>query len=202
MRILRNLEMKYAGGGIVRHLGLQNYKGPVPALAELIANAWDADSEEVRVTIPLGRPITSADTIIVKDLGHGMNWEDCNEKYLVIGRNRREAEKTDRSPNGRPLMAHKGLGKLAGFGIAKILEIRTVKDGKLTHFRMDFDAIDALNQGETYKPTIISDEENTDESNGTDIILNDLSLQRGIPEDRFFLSMASRFSILSDTFQV
>jgi hypothetical protein len=123
MRILkmRQLKMSYAGGGIVRHLGLQNYKGPVAAMAELIANAWDADARELHITIPLGRPLKPKDAIIVKDDGCGMSWADCNEKYLVIGRNRRDVEGTDKTPGGRPLMAHKGLGKLAGFGIAKML---------------------------------------------------------------------------------
>lgn len=61
-----------------------------------------------------------------------MNWTDCDDKYLVIGRNRRVAENRDKSNGGRPLMAHKGLGKLAGFGIANIFEVKTVKNKKLT----------------------------------------------------------------------
>jgi hypothetical protein len=199
---MRQLTMKYAGGGIVRHLGLQNYKGPVPALSELIANAWDADATKVEVTIPLGRHLTPKDEIIVKDNGCGMNFLDCDDKYLVIGRNRRDVEGTDRTPSGRRLMAHKGLGKLAGFGIAKIVEVKTVLDGKLTHFRMSFDDIDKLKQGEAYPPTMIADEESVDLHNGTEVILKDLSLERTIPEDRFFRSMAGRFSIFSDKFKV
>jgi hypothetical protein len=194
--------MKYAGGGIVRHLGLQNYKGPVAAMAELIANAWDADSAEVRIKIPVNRPFTPTDEIVVRDFGTGMPFKDCDEKYLVIARNRRDIEKTDRTPNGRPLMAHKGLGKLAGFGIAKIVEVKTGSNGKMTHFRMSFDDLDKLKLGEQYLPKMFADEEPTNLPNGTEIILKELSLQRPISEERFLSSMITKFSIFSDKFKV
>ena len=199
---MRQLEMRYAGGGIVRHLGLQNYKGPVAALAELIANSWDADASEVRAIIPLGKPLEPKDEIILKDNGCGMDWSDCDEKYLVIGRNRRDVEETNKTPGGRPLMAHKGLGKLAGFGIAKIVEVKTVSNGKLTHFRMSFDDLDKLKQGETYYPKMIADEKPVELPNGTEVILKDLSLKRAIPEEQFITSMCTRFSIFSDKFKV
>jgi hypothetical protein len=194
--------MKYAGGGIVRHLGLQNYKGPVAALAELIANAWDADSAEVRITVPVERPFRPGDQIVVRDFGHGMRFKDCDEKYLVIARNRRDIEKTDRTPGGRPLMAHKGLGKLAGFGIAKIVEVKTISNGKMTHFRMSFDDLDKLKLGEQYEPDMLADEAPTESPNGTEMILKELSLQRAISEERFFNSMVVKFSIFSDKFKV
>ena len=199
---MRTLQMKYAGGGIVRHLGLQNYKGPVPALSELIANAWDADAAKVEIEIPFGKPLSQNDQIIIRDYGYGMNFQDCDNKYLVIGRNRRTAENTDKTLGGRPLMAHKGLGKLAGFGIARIVEIKTVSNGKLTHFRMDFDVLDSLKQGEAYPPTMIEDEKPVDLPNGTEIVLKGLFLERAIPEDRFISNISTRFSIYSDKFQV
>lgn len=194
--------MKYAGGGIVRHLGLQNYKGSVPALAELIANAWDADASEVHVKIPLGVSITLGHTIVIKDNGIGMSFNDCDNKYLVIGRNRRVAENIDTSPGGRPLMAHKGLGKLAGFGIAYIVEVKTVRAKKLTHFVMHFSKIDCLEQGEPYQPEMIEDEKYVEEPDGTEITLKMLNLDNQIPKDSFLRSMATRFAILSDKFNV
>jgi len=199
---MRKLEMKFAGGGIVRHLGLQNYKGAVPALAELIANAWDADANIVKIKIPFNKSFSSKDKIIVEDNGHGMLFDDCDNKYLVIGRNRRLAENTDKTSKGRPLMAHKGLGKLAGFGIAKVVEVKTISKGKLTHFRMSFDDLDKLEQGVSYYPKMIADEKPTDQKNKTEIILKDLTLQRAINKEKFLSSMASRFSIFSEKFQL
>ena len=101
-------------GNIVKHLGVQMYAGrPVPAIAELISNAWDADAKDVKVRLPLGEPWdpTNADQFIdVSDNGNGMSWEMVRDAYLDVGRDRREAEKTDRSPGGRLLQGRKGSG--------------------------------------------------------------------------------------------
>jgi hypothetical protein len=32
----------HVSGALVKHLGLQMYTGAVPAIAELVSNAWDA----------------------------------------------------------------------------------------------------------------------------------------------------------------
>jgi hypothetical protein len=39
-------------GRIIDSLGIQMYQSPVAAVAELIANAWDADARQVAVTLP------------------------------------------------------------------------------------------------------------------------------------------------------
>jgi DNA gyrase/topoisomerase IV subunit B len=67
--------MQYAGG-IVKHLGLSMYRGAVPALAELISNAWDADATEVQLSIPFGIGLRDQE-IRVADNGRGMTWDDC-----------------------------------------------------------------------------------------------------------------------------
>src|SRR5436853_1066271 len=125
--------MKYAGG-LVRHLGLQMYAGAVPAIAELIANAWDADARNVWVDIPLGEQITDQSEIRVRDDGLGMSFEEANNRYLVVGRDRRAAGES-RTPSDRRVMGRKGLGKLAGFGAAHLVEVWTVKGGRVTAFR-------------------------------------------------------------------
>src|SRR5258708_31146877 len=92
-------------GNIVKHLGVQMYAGrPVPAIAELISNAWDADSTEVNVRLPLNEawnPTNQNQIIEVSDNGTGMTWEMIRDAYLDVGRDRREVDKTDRSPGGR-----------------------------------------------------------------------------------------------------
>ena len=87
----RKLTMKFAGG-LVKHLGLQMYSGAVPAIAELVANAWDAEAANVRITIPLDQPLEANSVIEVTDDGQGMSFGDCDNKYLVLGRNRRAEE--------------------------------------------------------------------------------------------------------------
>jgi hypothetical protein len=131
-----------------------------------------------------------------------MTFDECNDKYLVIGRNRRAAEGRGVSASGRQLMAHKGLGKLACFGIANTIEIKTVHKSRLTHFVMKFEEIDKLNQGETYYPKILADNVRTKLRSGTTVILRDISKEITVNKDQFLRSMAARFTVLSDKFRV
>jgi hypothetical protein len=63
-------------------------------------------------------------TIEVSDMGHGMSRDDLNTKFLVAGRRRRGRTNSNvMSPGGRVLMGRKGLGKLAGFGVAQIVTV-------------------------------------------------------------------------------
>jgi hypothetical protein len=197
----RKLVMQYAGG-VVKHLGLAMYRGAVPSIAELIANSWDADATRVEVTIPFGVSLDDQE-IRVKDNGRGMTWEECLLHYLVVGRDRREQE-GDHTKSGRPVMGRKGLGKLAGFGIATLVEVRTVRDKWLTHFSMDFGEMTRGGKAalvENYEPNIIRDDA-VEEPNGTEIILKHLILKRSIPEESFRRSMARRFAVLGSQFQV
>ncbi|MFL6162705.1 MAG: ATP-binding protein [Jatrophihabitantaceae bacterium] len=200
----RELEMKFAGA-LVKHLGLQMYSGAVPSIAELIANAWDADAANVWVTIPLDEAITSQLDISVRDDGNGMSFEEINTKYLMLGRDRRVAD-GDYSSNGRPALGRKGIGKLAGFGIAKIVEIWSVKENHLTAFSMDYEKITGASSTiQGYKPEVLHDRPvaPTDPiQSGTMVRLRRLQLKNKINGDRFRLGMSRRFSLISADFKV
>ena len=83
--------------------------------------------------------------IVIEDRGHGMSRDDLNKKFLFAGRRRRreEPEANGRSPKGRPIMGRKGLGKLAGFGVAKIIEVISRKEGEdhATRIALNYDQI-------------------------------------------------------------
>lgn len=195
--------MRYKGS-LVKHLGLSMYGGAVPSVAELISNAWDADAKQVRVEVPFGRPLKPTDVVSVQDNGIGMTWEECQDLYLSIGRDRRAEEGTDVTAGGRAVMGRKGIGKLAGFGIARIVEVKTVRKGRLTHFQMDFEKIvkaGEKGQQAEYEPKILADQATT-ARHGTTIFLKDLLVTRAIDEDDFFDSMARRFAIFSNQFVV
>lgn len=198
----RSLKLEYSGN-LIKHLGLQMYAGAVPALAELVSNAWDADASKVTIEIPFGQSITKSHLIRVTDNGRGMSWEDVALEYLVIGRDRRMARGT-KTPKGRGLMGRKGVGKLAGFGIANIVEVRTVRNKWLTHFEMDYREMTNPKRSEyieRYEPVVLADKA-VNEPNGTSITMRNLQITRAINEDEFRGSMARRFSILSNQFQV
>ena len=192
--------MKYAGG-VVTHLGLQMYSGPVPAIAELAANAWDADASVVDVTLPLGT-IDPSSIISVRDDGKGMTWEDFDVKYMIVGRNARKTDGDLTKTHKRKRMARKGLGKLAGFGIANVVEVMSVKDKKMTRFRMDYSAIEKLELGGNYTIDVDEDNKPVDEEDGTVVTLRNLKIKQTITPEKFFASMERRFSILSDRFKV
>ena len=92
-------------------------------LAELIANSYDADAENVYVYID--------DTEIrVEDDGTGMTPENLNDKYLLVGGESRNSEENARTSNKKRLkMGRKGVGKLAALSISKGFKLVTVCDG-------------------------------------------------------------------------
>ena len=106
-------------GRLLEHLGVQMYKHRDAAIAELVANCWDAGAKNVWIYIPNENdydPLSSE--VIIEDE------KDLQDKYLVIGRNRRTAEDSEEY-DGRKVMGRKGIGKLAGFGIATNMAIET-----------------------------------------------------------------------------
>ena len=119
-----------------------------------------------------------------------------------MGRDARESEGNLTEKNKRKRMARKGLGKLAGFGIANVVEVISVRNKKRTHFRMDYSAIAKLELGQNYNVDMVEDNESADEENGTVVILKNLKIKQTITPDKFFTSMERRFSILSDRFKV
>ncbi len=205
--ISRQLVMRFAGG-LVRHLGLQMYAGAVPAIAELVANAWDADAKNVWIEIPVDEPFDGSSEIRVRDDGMGMTFDEANELYLVVGRDRRVTG-SSYTPGGRPVMGRKGLGKLAGFGAAHLVEVWTVKDGHLTAFRMDYEQIvkgaETPLVTEPYRPEVLHDRPVKDDDplpQGTMVVLKRVQLKKAVNSRQFRISMNRRFAVLSDAFRV
>lgn len=122
---------------VIDHLGIKMYQKPVDVISEFVANAWDADSEIVEITIQNG-------SIKIIDRGIGMTFSQCQDFFLTVGRNRRnDTGKEVSEEKHRPILGRKGIGKFSGFGIAKQIEITTISkaDGELTSFEMDIDEI-------------------------------------------------------------
>ena len=205
-------------GNLVKHLGVQMYAGrPVPAIAELISNAWDADATEVDVRLPLDEPWDpdkASQVITVADNGSGMTWDMVRDAYLNVGRDRRKTEGKDRSPRGRRLQGRKGVGKLAGFGIADTLEVQTIHESDdpslnervLIWIRLDLTDITRVESGPAPVQVIFAGPvgkgpSEARQSKGTTVALHHLHERRARGSDQFLRSMARRFLLLQD-FQV
>ncbi|MBU1628013.1 ATP-binding protein [bacterium] len=194
----RTLKMKFAGR-FIDLLGHQMYGGPVPSVAEFIANSWDADAKKVEVTIP--EDITKPDAeIIIRDFGEGMSFEEINEYYLTVGYERRLL-RGERTTSGRLVMGRKGIGKLAGFGIAEDITIRSIKNGHLTQFNMNYEVLKSKTQMEGYEfsPDI---DRKTDEETGVYVILKNLKIQKNINIDNFRSSMSRRFALNTEIMNI
>ncbi|MGX8835596.1 ATP-binding protein [Amedibacillus sp. YH-ame6] len=91
-------------------------------LAELIANAYDADAENVYVFI-------SDDEIRVEDDGLGMSSDILDNHYLLIGSESRNSEENSRTQGKKRLkMGRKGVGKLAALSISTGFKLITVQN--------------------------------------------------------------------------
>jgi uncharacterized protein (TIGR02391 family) len=157
----------------IEHLGSNMYSRLPNAVAELVANAYDADATVVTV-----RVIGSGESqrIVVEDNGHGMSHDDVRNKYLRIGRNRRGNEPVAKSESGRRTVSgKKGLGKLALFGIGHRIEVSTTREGSEQRLlvTMNWDDLIQTADGD-YQPRSISESAAADQ-HGTSVTVSKLT---------------------------
>ena len=197
---IADLKLRFLGS-LVEQLGAQMYPSVTSTIAELISNAWDADAKNVWVTIPFGQLREPGSEIIVVDDGIGMTHEEARKQYLNVGRKRRVELDSDKTPRGRLLHGRKGIGKLAAFGTAKVLECHTITSSGQIRFKLNYDRIRQTEPGSDYQvepPEIldpITDPEGRYLEHGTRIVLSCLKLKRNIGEEMFRRSMSRRFAL-------
>lgn len=114
---------------ILELLGPNLYTNIYYVLAELIANAYDADAKNVYI-------IANKDDIRVEDDGHGMSYEKGDiANYLNVAGVSRTKEADSFSKSGsRRKMGRKGVGKLAALSVSENVDILTVADGEKSGF--------------------------------------------------------------------
>lgn len=175
----------------IQHLGVKMYSTIPPALAELVANAYDACATIVKIKLYDG----DNKKVIVEDNGSGMSFDQVNEYFLRIGRNRR----IEKQPSlcGRIPTGKKGLGKLALFGIGDTVNIITCQDDSAVRFTMDWQEINNWEIGKPYTPNfeILS---NGFHKNGTKITLTNLRRKTGFPIQEYSESIARLFNFNDD----
>ena len=104
---------------ILNHLGRNLYRSFMTVLGEAISNSWDADANNVYITIDRDSKI-----LIVRDDGDGMNENNFQNKFLKIGYSKRKDGKTH-TEKGRPFIGRKGIGKLALLSCAQSITVLT-----------------------------------------------------------------------------
>jgi HSP90 family molecular chaperone len=111
----------------------QEYSSSERALKELIDNAWDADAEQVSVTLP--KPLSDA-PIIISDDGCGMTEEELRRHYLFIARDPRSRRGDRTVGKNRLIKGRKGIGKFAGLMAASVMTLETRARGRLCGFTL------------------------------------------------------------------
>lgn len=98
---------------ILELLGPSLYTNIYYVLAELIANAYDAQAKNVYV-------IEDSDRITVEDDGTGMTYEEVSDHYLAVAQTSRSTEAETFTKDGsRRRMGRKGIGKLAALSVSE-----------------------------------------------------------------------------------
>lgn len=179
----------------IEHLGIRMYSTLPPVMAELVANAYDADARKVTITLFDG----DEKRIVVSDNGDGMSYSEINDSFLRIGRNRRN-ESADTTKLGRRVIGKKGLGKLSFFGMSDCVEISTVKDGLKNVFEMNLSDI-LQSSSQVYKPKVLVYEEASKDDSGTTIVLHNVKRRTDFSAKELAISL-SRFFYMDDEFTI
>ena len=214
---------------IIDKLGVKLYDKVSAVIAELIANAYDADATRVTVQAPMGQFLATRAggfmsdkgfDIQVVDNGIGMTPRQMQDFFLVVGAERRsDPNRGGLSPvNKRKVMGRKGVGKLAPFGICKTIEVISAggdlvngdgadpgPKGYLTsHIMLHYDGIVALGNepDERYKPVVGDRDESYSPESGTRIFLKDFAYRKVPDINVLGRQLAQRFGIRSQDWQV
>jgi hypothetical protein len=114
---------------ILELLGPSLYTNIYYVLAELIANAYDADAKNVYI-------IANKDDITVEDDGRGMSYDRGEiSQYLNVGGESRTTE--DQSTTAilkRRKMGRKGVGKLAALSVSENVLVKTISGNERSGF--------------------------------------------------------------------
>jgi cation transport regulator ChaC len=173
------------------------YKRRDTAIAELVANCWDAGAARVDIRLPEPQDYDPAkSTITITDDGTGMTVEQVQKEYLVVGRNRRQ-KGGGTGARSRPVMGKKGIGKLAGFGLAAQMEVCTWREDRSTTFVLDINNLKqeggvsadiAIKGARSTKPIWATSDA------GTRLVLRDLKHKSALDSDKLSEALARRFS--------
>ena len=214
---------------VVDKLGVKLYDKVSAVLAELIANSYDADATQVTVRAPMGRFLATRNQgvlldkeyeIEVIDNGTGMTPVEMQNCFLPVGAERRQdAKRGDTSPKyKRKVMGRKGIGKLAPFGICKVIEVesaggdrikcthhgKVISGHRASHIILNYDDIVSVGQqvDGTYFPERGDRDDTLQDTRGTRITLR-LFDYRKVPDIRVLDRQTSRrFGIQSSDWQI
>ncbi|WP_185731571.1 ATP-binding protein [Burkholderia glumae] len=114
---------------------------PVPALSELIWNAFDADAKLVDVSFEYNE-LYALKAIVVKDDGEGLPRADAESCFTSLGGSWKKSR--SQTASGRFLHGQEGRGRFKAFALGNVAEWNVVyrRDDKLWAYTITMSAID------------------------------------------------------------
>ncbi len=179
---------------ILELLGPNLYTNVYYVLAELIANAYDADAHNVYV-------ISNENDIRVEDDGHGMSYEhgDVGRFLNVAGISRvNEGDSKTRSGNRRK-MGRKGVGKLAALSVSECVEVKTISDGEKSGFILSCRPIDGNKLQAIPEEDIVFDYV---ENNGTAIVMRSPQYRLNKSMESIKRNLLKIFPLVNEDFKI
>ena len=147
---------------LCEHLGGRKYSRSIKAIAELVANGFDAGASRVEVKITYNE-LGVADGIVIWDNGHGISPDALKRRFLVVGV---EPLQSDTAA----CFSRLGVGRLAVYRIGRLSRWISVSGDGAERIRVTF-ALDS-EQPETLKVT--EEQVSPDTASGTTIEVSDL----------------------------
>ncbi len=180
---------------VLESLGINLYSNAAAVLSELVANAYDADANEVSIAWK-----QHTEQIVVTDDGCGMTATQLNDRFLTAGYKKRDEEGTQSPQFGRPFMGRKGIGKLSVFSIAKTITVYSkTADGGSEGLRIvagDLEA--AIKSHAPYHPDPVEVPAEFDKR-GTTLVMEDLKSKRAaLTAAALRKRLARRFDVLDE----
>lgn len=126
----------------VTHLGRNLYSTTPPALAELVANSFDAYATKVYIDFDEDR-----EKIVVADNGKGLSFSELKEKYEKIGQAKQPEKSINSLPERKP-MGKKGIGKLAAFSLGNVYSVysKAVGSDRWISFTLNYEEMKKSNE--------------------------------------------------------
>jgi hypothetical protein len=179
---------------VLKALGINLYSNAAAVLSELVANAYDADANDVTISWKNHRQ-----RVVVVDDGCGMTKKELNDRFLKVGYEKRQKEGTKSPKFERPFMGRKGIGKLSVFSIANTVTVYSTKDGVSNGLRIKVDDLEAaIRAEEDYHPEPVEVPKDS-AKRGTTLLLTRLKTKRaGITAAALRKRLARRFDVINE----
>ena len=124
--------------GAVRHFGRNLYTTNPPAVAELVANAWDAYAKKCQIYI-------KDNSMLLIDNGIGMTDDEFQTRYATSGNEKNYEIRKPTDMKDRPYMGKKGIGKFSAFSLSDKYELYTKsnEDEEWKHINLEQEILTA-----------------------------------------------------------